>query len=601
MSQSSSDSILYDATHAIQNDDGDWEATQLQESQDLDGDDALARNAWAKLVHVESGRVLYIPSSHHTFQVGRAHCKGFFNDNTISINHCKISCINEESDRAVLQDNSSNGTIIRKTYVHRRAAYLLDGDVVFFGRTCQYSFHMLKNRRSKPPQDGISADYLIQEEKILGAGGCGTVFKGHEIRSHRPVAIKRIDKASVQSLKLVDRESVIMEKLDHPNIVQFKGQYEDDQYVYFVLELVDGGDLHGWINKQPSKRLPEDITRAIIYQACLGLSYAHYNNVAHRDIKAENILLTKDNPIGVKIADFGLAKFTFTHSGLKSDVGTLQYKPPEILLTGQGTFDRYDTKVDSYSLGVTVYVMLRGSYPFKVTPDALTPNAIRNRRLDVRPIAELGISLTAIDFVGKLMHHDPEQRMSVDDALRHAWLSGFDMNRASSFGSAVSVGTGTTASALSESLNAFHIDRHTEPYPETSSGYVDRQLNPPERPLQAVQSSFSNASGSDLLFGNSYGPGGGSSPRSPYSAKFAAAEETIARATKRKMASSSPKAPRGSGSENAPDGLGDVRPPSERRRSARLRAADAARSKQESFDRRRHRPRPRTERGGPSS
>ncbi|KDQ21181.1 hypothetical protein BOTBODRAFT_25604 [Botryobasidium botryosum FD-172 SS1] len=499
-----------------------WGATQIQESQDHQPSEA--DNAWAKFVHLSSGQELFIPHNPdqqvQSFQVGRAYWNGFFNNQTISVTHAKITSLKNEPDRVLLEDVSSNGTIIKNTHVHRSKAYMLDGDIVYFGRTCalnsplplpEYSFHMLNNKRIKPRQHGLAADYLIQEAKPLGSGTFATVFKGHDIRSAEPVAIKRIDKHKFGTT-MIDRELLIMESLDHPNIVRLKNRYEDDQFVYFVLEFVDGGDLFSKIVEHPRRRLTEEESRHMAYQMCLGLDYAHQKNIAHRDIKPENVLLTKDNPPKIKIADFGLGKLASAQSGLKTQCGTPEYLAPEILLSKKSV-EGYDSKVDSYSLGVTVFVMLMGRHPYEPMPAHLNVELLSQRRLPKAELARYHISADAIDFVDKLMCNDPGNRMSIGAALQHRWIRAFQetsnsnsLHPSSSFASFISDATDATANApITPTELTYSLSRNlslTARPPFSSGGQSDStegygdgdEFTDPDTPMPGLKSKFSDVS-----------------------------------------------------------------------------------------------------------
>src|SRR5580698_8840274 len=142
-------------------------------------------------------------------------------------------------------------------------------------------------------------------EAAIGAGGMGVVFRAHDTKLHRPVAIKFLsaDLADEASRRRFQREAQMASSLNHPHIltVYDAGEFEGRQYL--VTEFVDGGTLKNWIQKQP--RRWEEIAELLTGVAD-GLATAHQAGILHRDIKPDNILVTASGY--AKLADFGLAK-----------------------------------------------------------------------------------------------------------------------------------------------------------------------------------------------------------------------------------------------------------------------------------------------------
>jgi len=135
----------------------------------------------------------------------------------------------------------------------------------------------------------------------------------------------------------------------------------------------------------------------------------------------QNILITKDEPYTVKIADFGSAKSLKAHSGLKSKCGTCDYMAPEVEIA-DGIHSTYDLKADCYSLGVTVFFMLSGRCPDRPAPgvDMEKIGEIQGENLKI--LSEKAVSDKGIEFVTKLMAYRSEDRLSVSEALEHEWL-----------------------------------------------------------------------------------------------------------------------------------------------------------------------------------
>ncbi|KAE8953164.1 hypothetical protein PR003_g34089, partial [Phytophthora rubi] len=156
----------------------------------------------------------------------------------------------------------------------------------------------------------------------------------------------------------LEEEERLLRTLSHPNVVSLEGVYERNKDLhYVVMDYLKDGDLCDLLIER--QRLPEPETRRIIRQVVEGLAYLHRRCVLHRDIKPENILIHGNI---VKIADFGLAKeLAQPTSMLKRSCGTLEYAAPE-LLCGRP----YGLKSDVFSLGIVMYVLLFGAFPFSV-------------------------------------------------------------------------------------------------------------------------------------------------------------------------------------------------------------------------------------------
>jgi len=172
------------------------------------------------------------------------------------------------------------------------------------------------------------------------------------------------------------------------------------------------------------QKLTEPQTRRIFKQLLDGLKYLHDRNIVHRDIKPENILLT-DRNLGVKLADFGLAKIIGEDSFTTSLCGTPSYVAPEIL---ESTPNReYDRAVDIWSLGVVLYICLCGFPPFSdelyspENPYTLSQQ-IKSARYDFPSPYWDSVDDLALDLIERMLQLNPEKRITVDEALRHPWL-----------------------------------------------------------------------------------------------------------------------------------------------------------------------------------
>ena len=202
-------------------------------------------------------------------------------------------------------------------------------------------------------------NYHILEE--IASGAQGKVYRAWDSATGRMVALKELRPDGLfdgeDAVERFRRESLLASRIDHPNVVRVFEVFEHDDSHYLAMELLSTsvGDLI-----QEAGRLPMARAVDICRQAALGLEAALQQNVIHRDIKPQNLLVASDG--AVKVSDFGLARAsdlsTITTAGVA--LGTMYYMSPE-----EGTGKRADTRSDIYSLGVTLYVMLTGSIPIR--------------------------------------------------------------------------------------------------------------------------------------------------------------------------------------------------------------------------------------------
>ncbi|MQY30701.1 Serine/threonine-protein kinase PknD [Nocardia sp. RB56] len=221
----------------------------------------------------------------------------------------------------------------------------------------------------EPTSGGVIAGYRI--ERVLGAGGSGTVYLARHPRLPRSVALKVLHRADSGFRERFEREADLAARLDHPNVIEIYDRGVADGTPWIAMRYVAGPDVAQLVTRGPAT-LPPRRAISILAGAAAGLDAAHRQGLIHRDVKPANLLVGDDGGADhVFVTDFGIARSgdltALTASGTL--VATLAYAAPEHLLG-----DTVDHRADIYSLGCTLYEMLTGTVPF---PRASAADTIR--------------------------------------------------------------------------------------------------------------------------------------------------------------------------------------------------------------------------------
>jgi serine/threonine protein kinase/predicted Zn-dependent protease len=253
--------------------------------------------------------------------------------------------------------------------------------------------------------------YRILEK--LGEGGMGVVYKAQDIQLQRFVALKflppHVSDSPEEKARFI-HEAQSASALNHPNVTTIYGIEESPEGLFIAMEYVEGKTLKQIIEKEsPSIKRILDIA----IQACEGLTAAHKKEVVHRDIKSDNIMVTKEGQ--VKIMDFGLAKLKgatkITETG--STLGTAAYMSPE-----QAQGEEVDQRSDIFSFGVVLYELLSGRLPFGGEHQAAIVYSIINE--EPQPVARFNnkVSQELERIVSKALEKEKEERYQhIDDLL----------------------------------------------------------------------------------------------------------------------------------------------------------------------------------------
>jgi eukaryotic-like serine/threonine-protein kinase len=247
------------------------------------------------------------------------------------------------------------------------------------------------------PTGEIVGRYRV--EAVIGLGGTGTVFRCFDKERGSLVAVKAIPHDATLRRR-AQREVEVARRLDHPNVVRLLDSARDDDYIYVVSELVDGGDLGASLR---AGALGDAALLRAVSATCAGLAHAHASGIVHRDVKPANILLGGDGT--VQLADFGIAMLVGPDATIDDRLlGTLSYMAPEICTGATPT-----PAADIWSIGVMLYEAMTGANPFR----SRSPAELADRHGErLRPLAEvrpdLGKPLAAA--CARALSRDPRRR-----------------------------------------------------------------------------------------------------------------------------------------------------------------------------------------------
>lgn len=265
----------------------------------------------------------------------------------------------------------------------------------------------------------IGGRYEVLEK--IGTGGMSDVYKAKDQKLNRMVAVKILKQEFSENRNFVSKfrvEAQAAAGLMHPNIVNVYDVGEEEGIHYIVMELVEGITLKKYIEKKSRLTIKEAISIAI--QVSMGIEAAHNNHIIHRDIKPQNIMISKEGK--VKVTDFGIAKAASSNTITSNVMGSVHYTSPE---QARGGFS--DEKSDIYSLGITMFEMLAGRVPFNGdTTVSIAIKHIQDELPDIREfVPEIPVSVENI--IIKCTQKSPDRRYQcMEDIikdLKHSLIS----------------------------------------------------------------------------------------------------------------------------------------------------------------------------------
>ena len=277
--------------------------------------------------------------------------------------------------------------------------------------------------------------------KPLGKGAFGEVYLSKKINSNKLYATKRISRASADKPRMkryLTYEIKILGSLKHPNIVKLEDLKKTDNHYYIVMEYINGGDLASYLEKYKQKykcAFPEYIVQYLMKQIVEALAYIHDNNIIHRDLKLDNIMVGFDNDkdkeelnlmkAKIKIIDFGFAIILPTKDSLATTlVGTFAYMDPKNLYKyyEEGKNDKsrgYGTEADIWSLGCLCFELFRGKKAFEAKTSKELVEKIKTGLYRIPKTASNEIT----SFLDKMLKYDSNNRLSARELMNHPFLT----------------------------------------------------------------------------------------------------------------------------------------------------------------------------------
>ena len=279
----------------------------------------------------------------------------------------------------------------------------------------------------------------LKLSKSLGKGAFGEVFLTQIEGKEGYYATKRLDRVyseKKQNIKRLFIELTILNEIKHPNIVNYIESKKTKNHIYIVMEYCNGGSLSKCLKKYKEvfkKPFTEKIVQYLMRQILNALNVLHSNNILHRDLKLDNILVCfnseKDkeslNMLNstVKITDFGFCSILNNNEELaKTVIGTPIYMPPDMInaiADKKNIVDKYAYKSDIWSLGILCYEMLVGNFPF----DGENINEINDKmKKGIYPLP-LSLSQEAVFFIQSMLQENPEKRLSCNELLKQDFIN----------------------------------------------------------------------------------------------------------------------------------------------------------------------------------
>ncbi|KAJ9083438.1 serine/threonine protein kinase, variant 4 [Entomophthora muscae] len=362
---------------------------------------------------------LSFPKKAYTF--GRSNkCDFTYQNPHLSGMHCSVVLVNENVNShhgfivGLIDHKSTNGTYLNEhKAIPEHAIALSDGDVIFMTKRDEgsaASFQEISFTFKVPIIDSLHAKYIVSS--ILGTGHFSEVRLARCRTTGNKVAVKLSKKELLEPRDILytEREIQIMKKISHPFIASIIESFESDTSKALVMEYASDGDLFDYCNVTGKLSSAEFLM--IFYQILSGIHFLHVNEILHRDVKPENVLIINKNTLHIKLSDFGLARFFDKRKTFSSLVGSPSYAAPEV--NNFSASRSYTCACDMWSIGVMMYFCTFRKMPFSVT----------NRSVTLQDTAQIvgdwdSHPSTFRDLICRLLVFQPEGRLTALKALGH--------------------------------------------------------------------------------------------------------------------------------------------------------------------------------------
>ncbi|XP_051912253.1 uncharacterized protein LOC127594420 [Hippocampus zosterae] len=288
--------------------------------------------------------------------------------------------------------------------------YLKDKDMLYLSRGEEFD------------RSNCLSEYEI--EKVIGEGGFGKVMLGRHKVSGQRVAIKFLKTGNVSGsmdVGSIFKESEILRSLTHDNIVRvYNCQSLPDMQMFIIMEYLEGGEL---LSLLETRRLSEQECKIIFKQLVRAMDFCHQRGLIHRDLKLENLLLTRKDSLHIKVVDFGIAGVSSQFAAKEVDIGTLKYMAPEIFREKV----KPGPNVDVWAAGIILFCLLFGELPFEGDNTHSLLESIERRKVLVRDELAKLVSREAVAILGRCLEKDWQKRAKMWDLMGDPWLEDVDI------------------------------------------------------------------------------------------------------------------------------------------------------------------------------
>ena len=288
--------------------------------------------------------------------------------------------------------------------------YLKENDLLFF--TIDYSNFKESNHYNQ-----------YEFQKWIKSGGYGKVYLAKHIFTNKEYAIKKIDTSSFSNTDLynISREYIILRSFNHPNIIKCYQSFNYENSFYTIMDYAKGGELSNLL--QTTKRLNEKNCKNLFKQIYNAVKYIHGQNIIHRDLKPNNILFLDNEKTHIVLIDFGISGFSNGKFKETVKAGTIRFLPPEIV---SGKDYASNTKLDIWSLGIILFRMIEGYYPFEGKNEKDIVQKILYSPLEFNK--KIKISIKCKKLIIQMLEKNINFRIDTDNESFQNWFDGDELS-----------------------------------------------------------------------------------------------------------------------------------------------------------------------------